>query len=316
MLSRRKREAFTLIELLVVMAIIATLMGLLLPAVQKVREAAYRTECANNMRQLALACQSFSNAANYLPTGGAAYVNPNDPRAVTNGVVAIGKNQTWGWAYQILPYLEAENLYNTVTAPTGFASADEFIQKNTPKQFICPSRRVAPQQGQWGHSDYAGNGGVFTTSTSSVPTNGVFMVGGVTMRITDMKNGSSNTVMIAEKYVPTDLYDGTGNAIPDGPMFMTFNPSHIRALGVTDFVTNDKLGGSPYPDRRSSPPPPGYPNIVNNVPEYSWAFGGTHPVSMNVVMGDGSVKRVVYGEPNFGRACSCKNTDPKTSIGD
>jgi prepilin-type N-terminal cleavage/methylation domain-containing protein/prepilin-type processing-associated H-X9-DG protein len=331
MSSRRSRGAFTLIELLVVMAIIATLMGLLLPAVQKVREAAYRTECANNLRQLALACHSYNQAVNYLPTGGYMITGNAalDARKVINNVVASGKLQRWGWAYQILPFIEQENLYNTVAAPTGYTTADEFIQKNTPKQFICSSRRVPPSQGQWSQADFVGNAGLITTAQSNaVPFNGVFQFGTVTattdvppvtVRVTDLKNGSASTVLLSEKSVASDTFNNqNGPTVTpnlDGPMCWGFSQANVRAVySALNTTTNIYYSASaaPYPDRRTGT----YMPNVNGVPDGGWAIGASHPVTMNVAMADGSVVRVVYAHPNIAQALNMKNTDASASITD
>src|SRR5262249_37845229 len=112
----RKLRAFTLIELLVVIAIIAVLIGLLLPAVQKVREAAARLKCQNNLKQLALAWHTYHDAAGYFPPGG--MLNPNWITTDQNGWGGQGGWQfdQGSWHVYVLPYMEQGNLFQRIAS--------------------------------------------------------------------------------------------------------------------------------------------------------------------------------------------------------
>jgi prepilin-type N-terminal cleavage/methylation domain-containing protein len=139
--ARRRQRAFTLVELLVVIAIIGVLVALLLPAVQAAREAARRTQCKNNLKQLGLAAQNFHDSYKFFPLGGtSAYAD----LSFTRGRVDGPKEQFLSWAYQLLPFIEDANAQRSAAGagaagdPTKGTAA---LQQHSVPMYNCPSRR-------------------------------------------------------------------------------------------------------------------------------------------------------------------------------
>ncbi len=157
---RLSRPAFTLIELLVVIAIIGILIGLLLPAVQKVREAAARITCTNNLKQIGLALHGYHDSNNMFPSG---YVDGNTNSASTpDNDVGPG----WGWASMILPYVEQGNVYNQINFSQGVGLGSNTAISQLPlKIFQCPSDPYPQSFTVWptsvvvAHGNYVGCNG-------------------------------------------------------------------------------------------------------------------------------------------------------------
>ncbi len=147
-------RGFTLVELLVVVAIIAVLVALLLPAVQAARESARRATCGNNLRQLALACQSHITALGHYPTGGW------DSASTTISMISPDLGADWrqpgGWCFTLLPYFDKQNIYTSLTPSSPVP------------EFACPTRRgTSVGSGGFVMTDYAGNRGSWTSVPAS-----------------------------------------------------------------------------------------------------------------------------------------------------
>lgn len=149
------RRAFTLIELLVVIAIIAILIGLLIPAVQKVREAANRTRCMNNLKQLGLACYHHETDKGFFPPGGVRTVfGPAAKLGIPNGL-------RHGWCIFTLPYIEQSAVYAQYRFDRSWnATENQAAVRTVISTFVCPSNPEAPISNNQANSDYAATNGI------------------------------------------------------------------------------------------------------------------------------------------------------------
>jgi len=294
---RRNRTGFTLIELLVVIAIIAVLIGLLLPAVQKVREAATRTQCANNLKQLGLAVHNFHDANGYLPTNGANW----------GGLGNVAGISDRSWAVHILPYLEQGNIINLNDMLQ--------IRATQVKVMLCPSRpvRIAVDPGshtQLVMGDYAAVSTHWTMNFTQGPESyrgaivraytgsGSNAKKNPTINLSAIADGTTNTVLFGDKKIPIGAgpdFDNPSWAVGSGPVYST-NPA-LSGYAWWDipgwaagweWVSMRTTELPPTSDLDTTLPQFGAGNFVQN-------FGGRHPSGFNAVMCDGSVQFIKYG---------------------
>ena len=265
------RRAFTLIELLVVIAIIAILIALLVPAVQKVREAAARAQCQNNLKQIGLAWHNFQDTHKRLPKGGD--VGPDTVNFCCSP--EAGRIDLYNWTYHILPFIEQGNLFKL-----GGVAANRAALERTPvATYYCPSRRTVQVYRGVGKCDYAANAGTNDTSGG----NGVAVkpLSGASLKLLRITDGTSNTIMVAESLVHRP-YLLAGDP-PPAPFCCSDNESAY---------TN---GWSDDTERRgSSPPEPDMtdPNLDSNYANNR--FGSSHSGGLNVCLADASVRFISF----------------------
>jgi prepilin-type N-terminal cleavage/methylation domain-containing protein len=331
-MPRKPRAGFTLIELLVVIAIIAILIGLLLPAVQKVREAANRTTCRNNLKQMGLACHAHHDQLKAFPSGGGAWTDAldglgNNDRVWTNAGPnppphdygtppnpATYEVQSWGWMYQILPYMEMNDLWND--------PKDNDVTSYPVPYYFCPSVGLTRiySYNQDGDSttttramnDYLGNGGSYFGTGFRRP--GVALDGPIVpctrlshmrVRLSDIKDGTDSTILVGEKYLYEAAFQGRSYCSDD--------------QGYCDGWDNDTIGfastrgGDGDADDPLVPRPPAHftpathdtdPGVPGS--NCGFAFGSIHDGGCHFVFCDGAVHTVAYAinPSNFLKLCT------------
>ena len=211
----KKRRAFTLIELLVVIAIIAVLIGLLLPAIQKVREAANRMKCSNNLKQLGIALHHYHDAEETLPPGYQNIVTAQYPTLPASRF-------RWSFIARLTPYLEQTNIYNSLdlTIPLYMDSQGDVFpvnQSGVSRQvaiLLCPSDSQTQVYPTFGPTNYAGCLGNGANGGTRTQANGIFYQNS-RVRIADIADGTSNTAMVSEQILGPGGPDITDPALVD-----------------------------------------------------------------------------------------------------
>jgi prepilin-type N-terminal cleavage/methylation domain-containing protein/prepilin-type processing-associated H-X9-DG protein len=274
------RPAFTLIELLVVIAIIAVLIGLLLPAVQKVREAAARSTCQNNLKQIGLAIHNYHDTNKALPPS------------------RLGP-QYASWFVLILPYVEQSALYAQWDTTKTYYQQTAAARATSVKLFYCPTRRAPPllstqfevsstgvpdgQEYPGALGDYACNGGQFNGPIVDNPgcagamcaaitqvTNGQLASSRSQTSLASITDGTSNTLLAGEKHVPQSKFGQSGPSWGDGAIYNgDFPRNFCRIAGPPSF----SLGQGP--DDLTGP--------------WHCRFGSYHPGVCQFVYADGHV---------------------------
>lgn len=298
----RQRSAFTLVELLVVIAIIGILVALLLPAVQAAREAARRMQCKNHLKQMALAMHEHESAFKFLPSGGWGWLWTGDPDRGT------GKGQPAGWNYDILPFMEQTALWELGAdgdpdSITNQQRDGALLRDQTPVAvFVCPSRRrnaiyVRPRQMTYYNGrqvpraaviDYAANAGdtaaawhsgpgsmaaaqTFDPNTGNAQSNTGISYAFSEIKIAHIRDGTSNTYLLGEKYLNPDQYTQGMDSADDFGMYEGCAHDTYRWCHVNYKPRQDRRGLALYNE-----------------------FGGPHSGGVMMALADGSVRAINY----------------------
>ncbi|PQO28381.1 DUF1559 domain-containing protein [Blastopirellula marina] len=284
-----RRQGFTLVELLVVIAIIGVLIALLLPAVQQAREAARRMQCNNNLKQIGLAIHNYHDTHKSLPAG---YQYDAD------NLVPI-----YGWAVAIMPFMELNNLYETLDPnhiplrqryTSSFTATDKQLLQTRIDAYRCPSD-IAKDAHEFvfaatdyfypGTSNYVAYGGAGTTSVTLRNNNdahGTFY-GASYLKFRDITDGTSNTFFVGER-----------DASRVGPSSSGFTTNFGAAVWAG--VASRNNAHRPYRTLTHAVYRPNY-DYVAALNDESNGYNGRgvsslHPGGVNVLLGDGSVQFV------------------------
>jgi prepilin-type N-terminal cleavage/methylation domain-containing protein/prepilin-type processing-associated H-X9-DG protein len=294
----RRRSGFTLIELLVVIAIIAILIGLLLPAVQKVRAAAARAQCSNNLKQVALAAHNHESTYQRFPTG------TNVPNLTGSALAQFGPapdtTRFYSWAEALFPYLEQDNLYKSLNLNANQYSNLSTTQGGAPggmavKTLNCPSDRLPSPASLQGYSNYwfgimsyGGIAGTISTYWSSVTKDGIFYVNSKTT-IADITDGTSGTLFFGERY----HWDPNWTAASSGTTNLDIT-TYGGWVWTNVYAGEDQTLGTEVPINWLIPS--GQTGYAVTDPRLN-AIGSGHTGGANVALADGSVRFLTDSTP-------------------